>query len=270
MRTGAERPVPVVETIEGPPGSSVSISPERGGIITSLKLGGTELLYMEEDTFQDTSKNVRGGIPILFPNAGPVEDARYPGLKQHGFARNSAAWQHRSASPDTPSAFSESLAAGEASRAVFPHDFELIMRGRFSSARSFILDQTVLNRDRADMPLAMGLHPYFRVPSSERSAIRFDFPGGEELEVRQEEWMNGQAVSIENPGSPLRVEVPNGGNLELKVSPEYKRIWVWSMPDKDFVCIEPVMRDAGGLVTDPEILGGHETITGRFEITLRD
>ena len=62
-------------TTEGE-GNEVSFSPERGGIITSLKLGGKELLYLDEETFRNPEVNVKGGIPILFPNAGPLSGLR--------------------------------------------------------------------------------------------------------------------------------------------------------------------------------------------------
>lgn len=64
------------------------IVPERGGIVTEFKVGDKRILYLDEETLEDLEKNVRGGIPILFPQAGSLsETSKYP-LKQHGFARN--------------------------------------------------------------------------------------------------------------------------------------------------------------------------------------
>jgi len=59
-------------TIKGPNNNEVSFCPERGGIVTSLKLKGTEIFYLDEETFQNKNENIRGGIPILFPNMGEI------------------------------------------------------------------------------------------------------------------------------------------------------------------------------------------------------
>jgi len=83
---------PKIETIKLFNGE-VSYSPERGGIITSIKIGDKEILYMDESTFNDKGANVKGGIPVLFPNAGAIPDEikteEFANLKQHGFARES-------------------------------------------------------------------------------------------------------------------------------------------------------------------------------------
>src|SRR5262245_32617185 len=73
-----------------------TLAPFRGAITTALRLHGYELLYLDEATFLDPGKNVRGGIPVLFPTPGKLEDDRWQRdgrhgvLKQHGFARNCA------------------------------------------------------------------------------------------------------------------------------------------------------------------------------------
>ena len=66
--------------------TQAKIAPERGGLVTSLSINNTEILYLDRETFDDLTKNVRGGIPLLFPNAGPLKGGLY-NLPQHGFAR---------------------------------------------------------------------------------------------------------------------------------------------------------------------------------------
>src|SRR5688572_9594273 len=70
------------------------IAPQRGALLTSWQIAGRELLYMDDSTLHDTTKNVRGGIPVLFPSPGKLlsDTFAYKGrigtdLKQHGFAR---------------------------------------------------------------------------------------------------------------------------------------------------------------------------------------
>lgn len=263
--------LPPIETLTAPDGSAVSFSPERGGIVTSVKLQDTELLYLDEDTFADRQKNVKGGIPILFPNAGPNRSAEYPGLLQHGFARTSAWTREESQDPRT---FLESLESTEDTRAVFPHDFRLEVGGRLEEDGSLSLDQGITNRNAVeDLPVSSGLHPYFKVPHAEKANIKFDFPGGELIEHDVEKWSTGGTTSIDNPkvadpNAVLRVEIPGLGTLILDVDATYKKIWVWSQPDKDFVCIEPVMRDSGGLVNDPERIKPGQRLSARLNLRL--
>lgn len=268
-----------IETISTPDGGEVSFSPERGGIITSLKLNKgkdgplTELLYLDMDTFNEPGKNVKGGVPPLVPNAGPLgEGTSFPMLKQHGFARDSAAWfQETTGDPRT---FLESLDPDNAMKEAFPYEWHHSMGGTLEEDGSFTLRQRMTNRETEKaMPLSMGLHPYFRVDPERKNNITFDFPGGKEIEDNWQVWAKGGTVRVDNPKAKdpkavLRVGIPDLGTIVLDVSREYKRIWVWSQPGKGFVCVEPVMRDAGGLDDDPEMVPPNATFEGRVNIRL--
>ncbi len=266
---------PRVETLRTPWGEA-SYSPERGGIITSIKLLRddqlVELLYIDEETFNDATKNVKGGIPILFPNAGPIDNSKFPGLKQHGFARDAKSWNGEQGVE--PNIFTQTLVADEESRRVFPYDHVLRMEGKFSDDGSLALTQSVTNQEKEhDLPLSMGLHPYFPVPTEKKGDIQFQFPGGDVVEESVKQWANGKAVNIDNPkvkdpSAVIRVHIPDLGTLVMDISSEYKKLWVWSQPGKDFVCVEPVMRNAGGLVDDPELVKPGKTYTGTVTFRL--
>lgn len=257
-----------IETIKTPNGSEVSCCPERGGIITSIKFKGKEVLYLDEATLKDTKVNVKGGIPILFPNAGPLESTQFPSLQQHGFARN-AKWQAQKEG----NSFTQTLNSNDDTKKVFPFDFSLSVGGRFNEDGSFSISQSVQNLGQEVMPVSSGLHPYFRVPNELKKDIKFNFPGGDLVEQNIEQWVNGEAikaVSIANPGIPIEVSIPNLGTLVFDISPKYKRIWVWSQEGKDFICVEPVMRDKGGLVDDPEEIQVGETLEAEVKISLKE
>ncbi len=250
--------------------SEVSFSPSRGGIITSLKILGTEILYFDEETFADPEANVRGGIPILFPNAGLVESSLFPGLKQHGFARNSSNWK----SEIHHDRFIETLTPEEKNVTSYPCQFELTVSGIISANGSFVLEQKVTNLEKTrELPIAMGLHPYIKVPNAEKENIVFNFEGGSYISDHATQWMNGETIVIDNPktkdpSAVLEIVIPSLGTLIMDVSVEYQKIWIWSQPGKDFICIEPTMRDIGGFVTDPEKIppGGIYTASIRFDI----
>lgn len=239
----------------------VSYFPERGGIITSLKLKGKDIFYLDQSTI-DSAGPVRGGIPILFPNAGEIESREFPLLARHGFARNMP-WQ----SAQSENSFTESLSATEETVKLFPYNFRLTVQGVLNTNGSFTLTQSVENLEKEKpMPLSMGLHPYFKVSSDEKKNIKFHFDGGKEIEEKLDIWANGGTVSIANLDGPLHIIFPEIGEMILHYSKEYERILVWSEEGKDFVCIEPVMRDPGGLVTNPHMVNPGEVYTGSISI----
>ena len=254
------------------PLSKLSYCPTRGGIITSLCLGGKELLYLDEASFQNTQLNVRGGIPILFPNAGPIEDEYFPNLKQHGFARTSSDWQ--SVQNTAGTRFTETLETDASSTPEYPFTVRQTLSGILEEDGSATLIQQVTNLESTkSVPVSMGLHPYFNIQTKEKHALTFECVGGELIEAAAENWSNGSTPSIANPRTldphtSIRVTIPSLGVLTLTASPEYQRIWIWSLPGKDFLCIEPVLRDVGGLVSDPQIVFPGETFSAQLNIKL--
>lgn len=275
MNTFENKPSPKlkVETIKGPEGNEVSYCPERGGIITSVKFKGKEVLYLDQATFLNTEENVKGGIPILFPNAGPLVDSPYPNLKQHGFARNKK-WE----AVKTKDGFSEILKSDISSKEVFPFDFNLSLETCFQNDGSFKINSIVKNTGiEKDLPISMGLHPYFKVsnesnidPYEQKRKIKFNFKGGDIIEKQIDRWANGKAASIDNPNTPMEIDIPSLGTMIVEISKEYKKVWVWSMPGKDFICVEPIMRDAGGLINDPEIIKPGESFSSDFIFNLKE
>lgn len=258
-----------IETVKSPEDSEVSFCPERGGIITSIKIKGKEILYLDEETFKNSEVNVKGGVPILFPNAGQIPDEikfeNLKNLKQHGFARDS-----KFNSEKTTDGFKENLISNSNTKEVYPYDFNLSLDCHFGKDNSFSIIQTVENTGENEMPISSGFHPYFKVPSEQKNNIKFNFKGGDFVEEQVAVWANGKAVSIENPNTPLEVEIPGLGILVFNISKEYQRIWVWSQEGKDFVCIEPVMRDKGGIILNPEIIKTKEKLTTTFNILLKE
>ena len=68
---------------------TAEVVPSRGAIVAGLRIGGTEVLYLDRATLDDPAKNVRGGIPVLFPFAGKLADGTLgltgTKMKQHDF-----------------------------------------------------------------------------------------------------------------------------------------------------------------------------------------
>lgn len=260
-----------IKTVEMPNGDAISFCSERG-IITSLKLGGgEEILYMNEETLHNSKTNIRGGIPVLFPNAGPVsnnpENNEFSKLKQHGFARNQK-WDFI----ETMEGITTTLNANDETMKVFPYSFSLSLINRFGKDGSVTIIQQVENYEAdKEMPLSMGLHPYFKVQSGQKKEIKFNFPGGDMVEKDFENWSNGGTTVIDNSGIPMEIHIPGLSKaLVVEYSKEYQKICIWSEPGKNFICIEPFMRSDGGLADNPEMIKPYQKYSGITKIKFKE
>ena len=250
--------------------NEVSFCLERGGIITSLKFSGKEILYFDEETFLDINKSIRGGIPILFPNAGPVEkDSPLNNLPQHGFIRNMQ-WKGSLFADH----FENIIESNKDTFLIYPYSFKLSIKGCFKKNAQFSLVQKIENTGITTLPVSVGLHPYFKVKNNEKKNINFNFRGGDVIKEKFDKWSEGDFVSIDNPkkynnDAVLNVDIPGLGTLVLDYSKEYQKIWVWSLPGKDFICIEPVMRNINGINDDPGIVLSGQFFNTKISIGLQ-
>jgi galactose mutarotase-like enzyme len=258
--------------IEGPKNNSFSVNPERGGIVMSMKLNGKEVLYMDYERFKDPNKSVRGGIPILFPMSGPpTEEGPFSKLKQHGFARDSDSWKIEE---NKGNELVESLESDDKTKEAFPYEFTLKIKSKMGEDGSITLTQEVENKGKNEMPISMGLHPYFNIPEGEKDKIKFDFSGGKEIEKEIKEWLeekDGDFLKrIDNPKEEIKIFIPAVGTIKMNISEEYEKVWIWTEPDKNFICIEPVMRDNqnGEIVNGPKMIKSGEKFSANVKYSL--
>lgn len=106
-----------------------------------------------------------GRSPILFPIVGKTPDDKitidgtvYP-MAQHGFARRSEF--ALAASTETMCRFE--LTASEATRAVYPFEFQLAVVHAVEG-RALTVTAEVSNRDQKPMPFGLGFHSAFAWP----------------------------------------------------------------------------------------------------------
>lgn len=251
----------------------VRVYPERWGMVTSLRFGDTEILYqgMLDETLFDTTKTVKWGVPILFPNAGPLtEDQKNNSgytLPQHGFARTNP-WKMETAVMENQ--LLQSLNSTDVSDNFwYPFRWSILNALSAESKNSFLFEYFILNRWEQPLPIALGLHPYFSVPMWDKSLIEWNFRWGEQIRDELEKWSNGGTTKIDIPkDGKLHIVIPWIGKLDISVSPDFQRLWIWSLPGKDFVCIEPVMSDAGGIVENPVVIPPNSDHTSFMRIAL--
>ena len=215
---------------------SVEVVPERGALVTALRVGVRDVLYLDRDTLLDPAKNVRGGIPLLFPFAGKLADETLAltgtKMKQHGFARNRA-W---TVTERDAGSLTMTLAADAETRAQFPFEFTAHHRVMIVPG-GVELELAIIAGDR-DVPVSPGWHPYFAIARTAKAAVR---PGQTDDD---HEFDFGFAAPIDGRST----FTPPG--IALEASPDLRHLQMWSQPGKPFVCIEPFFGPAGTINTD--------------------
>ncbi|MDD2516509.1 MAG: hypothetical protein PHF26_04825, partial [Candidatus Gracilibacteria bacterium] len=117
------------------------------------------------------------------------------------------------------------------------------------------------------LPVSSGLHPYFKVKTEDKKQIEFLLNWNNKVETDFESRSIGGTDSINNPGS-FQVFMPGIGKLQFAYSGLYKKVWIRSEEGKDFVCIEPVMNNKGGLIDNPQIIKPGENLVLENSISL--
>lgn len=230
--------------------SQVTLAPARGAIVTSFRIAERELLYMDESTLTDASKNVRGGNPVLFPTPGKLEgDAwmyagRQGSMKQHGFART-LPWAVKETSTDDAASVTLQLISTPETRSQFPWDFD----ARFTFAlrgTQLRITHRVQNTSDTPMPYGVGFHPYFRV--TDKSTARIDTRATKAFDNVAKRMVAFTGFDLTKPevdihlldhGSDASALHADGSTITVRASHEYTRWVVWTLAGKEFVCLEP-------------------------------
>ncbi|MEW5847299.1 MAG: hypothetical protein AB2A00_00745 [Myxococcota bacterium] len=212
------------------------VVPARGALVSRLQVGPTDVLFMDRTTLEDPSKSVRGGIPILFPFAGRlVQDTLVHAgsvMKQHGFGRNRA-W---AVGERLDHKVTLILQPDVETRAVYPHEFT-VEQTVMLLPRGLNVEMLVTNRGSRVMPVSPGWHPYFNCPAKQKGAVKCDAAGfPPEKFVDDVEFDFGITAPA---NGRARFEVPGMGKMTLSFSPEMRFLQFWSLPGRDFVCLEP-------------------------------
>ncbi|WP_062051749.1 hypothetical protein [Bacillus sp. JCM 19034] len=229
--------------------------PERGGIVTRLQLEGHDILYLNKDTLDDLEANVRGGIPILFPISGQLEEKQYEWgtqtytMNNHGFARN-LPWEVVTQDEDTVTL---RLTSNDVTKAAYPFDFKLEFTYRLNN-EGLIIEQNYTNLSEEQMPMYAGFHPYFRTAEKaivveSDATIMLDYNDHDVKPFDGVVDLNGLKESIallDTEQSYVVFELPEiEAKVRLSYGDEFPYVVFWTEEGKDFVCVEPWMAKNG-------------------------
>jgi galactose mutarotase-like enzyme len=264
--------------------SQIKVVPERGGIITTWQVDGTELLYMDQERFADPTKSIRGGIPVLFPICGNLPENLYVysgqeyTLKQHGFARD-LPWQviaQATEETDTASIVLE-LNSNDQTLTAYPFEFRLVHTYEVVGNRLKI-KQSFTNLSRESMPFSSGFHPYFAI--ADKHKLKLDIPANQfwdhitltdqtytgsldfdadEIDIAFTELFGASASAID-------------GDRQLKISLSYDTCYstlvFWTVLGKDYYCLEPWTAPRNALNSGESIISLEPGATQEMSIQL--
>lgn len=237
--------------------SKAVLCPERGGILIQLTLEGEEVLYLQEETFRDATKNIRGGNPILFPICGPLPNNEYIidgktySLKQHGFARNKAWAIDSTESTEESIKVTLRLEDDEETRKLYPFSFRILFTYELKDGKLSIY-QTYENLSNHTMPFYAGFHPYFlgnhhKASYDIPSTHYLDYEDGKVKEIKQAvEELNiaDTKAFFDLSESTSRIRFENH-TICLSYSEHFSYGVLWSERSMDYVCLEPWMAGPG-------------------------
>src|SRR5215475_13884127 len=240
------------------------LAPARGGMVTRFSVGSEDVLYLDEATLADPSRNVRGGVPVLFPVAGKLAPDTLPGatapLPQHGFARNRA-WR---VVAEEPHRAVLALEADATTRAAYPHDFALTFKYTLGDA-ALAIEQHFENRGTAPMPIHWGIHPYFAVPDKAAARVATDATTawnnvtGARVPFSGVDFASGEVDLhlLDHRPAGTRLTRPGARDVVLGWGSDQRVLVLWTLPGRPFICVEPwsapanALQTGGGIVVAP-------------------
>jgi galactose mutarotase-like enzyme len=231
----------------------LEVVPARGGIITRWQICGEDILYLDRERFKEPNLSVRGGVPILFPICGNLPDNTYQHqgrnytLKQHGFARD-LPWQVSKQSSENAASLTLELNSNEATRQVYPFDFQLIFTYQLQG-NSLKIHQKVINLSPEKMPFSIGFHPYFQV--TDKTRLSFDIPSSQYLDQRSKT-LHSYSGHFDFNLEEIDAAFPQITRHQSSFSDSYHQrqiilgyddlyttIVFWTLKDKNYICLEP-------------------------------
>lgn len=234
-------------------GHEIEILPERGAIISSWKYNGEDVLYEDSSHYRDHT--IRGGMPILFPICGKVENdcVSFNGktfkMHRHGFARD---YQWEVIRCEEASVTLQ-LQSNQQTFAQYPYHFKLEVEYKVS-AEGLTVTSQVWNLNNEEMPYQIGFHPYFFMKDKKASSFQYN-------------WHEEVNDCILNESS-MKVDLEKV-NIQVNIAEPFDRFVIWSLPDAPFICVEPWIGGVDSLNdSHPHHLKEQQSKIHQFTITI--
>ncbi|MEO6280412.1 D-hexose-6-phosphate mutarotase [Roseateles sp.] len=152
-------------TLEAPDGASLKLSPQGAHLLSWKPAGAAEQLYLSPRSEFTPGKAIRGGVPVCFP-----QFAERGPLPKHGFART-LPWElvQQEQGQDDALAVMR-LRDSDATRAIWPHAFELELSVRVGG-RGLDIELACENIGDSPLQFTAALHTYLRVADLDEVSV---------------------------------------------------------------------------------------------------
>ena len=196
----------------------VSVDTHGARVVSYVPAGGEEVFFVSETG--------TGGMPLCWPwfaGLGPREDS-----PRHGIARYRDFEVAGTSRTENDTTLTLRLKSDTATRAQFPHDFDLTFSVRLNDRLT--VSMTAENTGKDPFPVTEAFHPYFAVSDSGNCQI----PDLDAPEYRLEDSISGRRlVFTDEGGKDRRVWKPGSqGHLSKTVSSLAPDDW------RKFICVE--------------------------------
>jgi aldose 1-epimerase len=282
--------VPVVRLIDSERGIEVSILPTIGNMAYEMKIHGKNILSFPEMKLSDFQKRpMQNGIPFLAPWANRMDEDGFwangkkysfdlslgnvrkdgKGLPIHGTLGTTSLWRITDIGADKASAHVTSKLEfwkypDFMAQWPFAHEYEMTYR---LADGELEVKTTVRNLSSDSMPLAVGYHPYYKIPDIPRDQWVLRLPARKAVVTDNRLIPTGEFKPIDLPNPlPLKDRTLDDGfadlerdatgrahfsiesgdkQIELVFGPKYPVVVIWepaSPPGQtfSFICIEPM------------------------------
>lgn len=267
---------------------AAAFAPDVGMVGCSLRHRGDELLGQRKGLRAYAETGSTMGIPLLHPWANRLEGRRYRagtdgvelapersplrldgnGLPIHGLLAASPHWRvvAREAGDEGALIAAElDFGAHPELLAAFPFPHVLRLEARLAGAE-LTVRLALRTTGVVPVPVAFGFHPYLRLPGAPRREWRVELPvrrralvderGIPTGELEEPPFRSGLLGELDLDDlfpeleEPARFTVEGGGRrLSVELREGYPVAQVYSPPDADFVCFEPMTAPTNALVT---------------------
>ncbi|MBT2657056.1 aldose epimerase [Bacillus sp. ISL-18] len=268
VKVHQENGLSVYELFDTEFGSWLKVVPERGGIITGFGVENEEIFFLNENTLYDAEKNIRGGIPILFPISGQLENGQYEWngqvykMKNHGVARNYP-WEVVETCPNEKTAsITLRLTSNDGTLKEYPFKFEVIFTYTITK-NDLRIDQVYRNISENTMPIYAGFHPYFKT-SYKDLIYQTDAKTYLDYNDMRKKSIQGSlnltdlkesVVLLDAAQREISFELPDQKKtVTMRYGDEFKYIVLWTEKDQEFICVEPWMAKTDELNRKEELV----------------
>ncbi len=282
--------VPVIRLIDSKRGIEVSILPSIGNIVCAMNVHGKNVLFFPDIKLSEFQKKpMQLGIPFLAPWANRLDDAGFwangkkysfdmalgniqkdnNGLPIHGLLSASTTWAVTHLGADKASAyvtgrFEFFRHPDLTAQWPFAHDYEITYR---LADGALEIRTTVSNLSAEPMPLAVGFHPYYRIPDIPRDGWILRMPARSAVIADWRHIPTGAFKPIDLPNPlPLKNRTLDDGFTDLERDAQGRALFSIESGEKqialsfgpqfpvaviyapaspqgqamDFICIEPM------------------------------